>query len=91
MFIVAIKDTIIFCLAHYEKEKKKSTSHTIVEKAMVILLKVQVYATIHKLVKAHLHLVGIVFKKHKHASFQANCWPFTPRERNYLHINPTEK
>jgi hypothetical protein len=49
--------------------------------------KVQVYATIHRLVKTHLHLVGIVLKKHKHASFQANCWPFTPHEKNFLHID----
>jgi hypothetical protein len=51
---------------------------------------VQVYATIHKLVKAHLHLVGIVLKKHKHAYFQANCWPFTLHEKNFLHIDSTE-
>jgi len=72
-----------------KKNEKKCTSHTSVEKVLAILTKVnKAYATIHRLVKAHL--AGIVLKNHKHISIETNCYPFTFLEKNN-HIDPKIK
>ncbi len=69
------------------------TSHIIVEKVWAILTKMnEIYATICRLVKAHL--AGIVLKNHSHVFIETNCYPSTFLEKNdhtypifYLFLN----
>ncbi len=78
-----------FVLHIMKKNEKKCTSHISVEKVLAILTKVnEVYATIHRLVKAHL--VGIVLKNHSHISIETNCYPSTFFEKND-HTHPKIK
>jgi hypothetical protein len=72
-----------------KKNEKRCTLHICFEKVMAMFTKLnEVYAAIHKLVKAHL--TKIVLKNHRHAYVEVDCHLSTFLEKND-HINPKVK